>query len=195
MSKMYPNDYDSSYEELLSYAAVWQKGLLELDAVWQAEGRALDGLKAAMDNVIDNQFVLTADEPTITLLEQFLMLRTDRSRSLEERRRIVLSIFAGSGKMSASRIKEMISVFTDAPIEVRFEPGDEEGNNFVYIEIGNGERQPVQLSDINSVLRKRIPAHLYFILMLLTTCTLEISIGINFNSYKQTDLGVLQIPA
>lgn len=156
----YNNYYNSNYEELLTYYPKFYRDVLEMRAVLEAEGKIADDLQANIEQVFDDCFIDTADETTIRNLEEFLFLGLYKQRSLEERRRLVKSLFVGSGKVSASMLCETISAYTGAAVTVSFEPFDAEGNNKLNIEFDRGTDRTLYMSDILTLIEKRIPAHI-----------------------------------
>lgn len=159
---MFYNNDDSSYEELLTYYPRFYRDVLEMQAILQTNGDLADELQENIEQVINNCFIDTADETTIGKLERFLYLGLYKHRSLDERRRLVKSFFVGSGKVSASMISEMISAYTGAAVAILFEPFDEAQNNKLYIDFERGQERTLYLSDILSLIEKKIPAHLEY---------------------------------
>jgi hypothetical protein len=157
-NKFYPNNY----EELKTYYPRYYDEVFEMKAILEAEGKLADDLEASIEQVFDDCFIDTADETTIRKLEEFLFLGLYKQRSLEERRRLVKSFFVGSGKLSASMISEMISAYTGASVTVTFEPFDEARNNKLSIEFDRGSGRQLYMSDILTLLEKRIPAHIEY---------------------------------
>lgn len=154
----YSNGFDSAYEELITFYPAFYRDVFEMRAILEAEGNVIDKATAAINGVIENSFVESADEATITRLEAWLHLRSDRSIPLEERRRLVYSFFWGLGKLSASKLKDILRVFTNSDIKIYFKP-DSTGNNILTIEIERG-RSNINYADIKSSLDRKIPAHI-----------------------------------
>ena len=158
----YSNGFDSAYEELITFYPAFYRDVFEMRAILEAEGKIVDEATATINGVIENSFVESADEATITRLEAWLHLQTDKSRPLEERRRLVYSFFVGFGKLSASKLKEALRAFTGADSNIYFKPTDEAGNNTLIIEMERGENSDISYSDIKTVLDKKIPAHIAY---------------------------------
>lgn len=158
----YDADFENTYEELISYYPAFYRDVLEMRAVLEAQGRIGDNCIAGIKGVLNNCFIESADEATITRLENFLHIETDYDRSLEERRRLVYSFFVGFGKVSASAIKETIRALTGAGCTLSFKRTDEAGNSTLEIEIERGENKGISYADIDTVLSKRIPAHISY---------------------------------
>ena len=158
----YSNGFDSTYEELITFYPAFYRDVFEMRAILEAEGGLADDVIKAINTVIDNSFVETADESMITRLEAFLGLETDKNRSLEERRRLVRAFFVGFGKLSASKIEEAIRSFTGAGSKVYFPRTDDAGNCTLIIEMERGDIPEISYADIETVLSKKIPAHIAY---------------------------------
>lgn len=160
--RLYDNAYASSYEELKTYYPVWYRDVVEMDVLWQVFGTHLDEIRRGIIQAVENSFVAQADLETIIKLEKFLYITYDGVRTLEERRRLVKSFLVGFGKMSASVIRELIFSFTNASADIKLEPFDEAGNNCLFITAERGDTDTLFLADLDSVLRKKLPAHIVF---------------------------------
>lgn len=158
----YNNAFPSIYDELITFYPVFYRDVFEMRAILEADGRVFDTAVENINAVIENSFVGSADEETITRLEAFLHLKTDKSRPLEERRRLVYSFFVGFGKLSASNLREIIRAFTGADSKITFVPTDADGNNTLFIEMDRGENDKLNYTDIETVLSKKIPAHIAY---------------------------------
>lgn len=158
---MFYNKYfENNYEELITYYPKYYRDVLEMRAILETHGKLADNLEDNIEQVFNDCFIDTADETTIRKLEEFLFLGLYKQRSLEERRRLVKSFFVGNGKVSASMIREMIAAYTGASVSVTFEPFDEAGNNKLNIEFNRGDERTLYMSDILTLIEKRIPAHI-----------------------------------
>ena len=118
-------------------------------------GRAADNLISGIDSVINNNFIMTADSETVNKIEEIVGIEADESISLNERRKRCLSYFTGFGKMSATKIKEIISAYTGADSKVEFSD-----DGIITITAERGDTLQLRLNDILSILEKRMPAHL-----------------------------------
>ncbi|MEG1894651.1 MAG: hypothetical protein RR162_00325 [Oscillospiraceae bacterium] len=160
---MYENNgFANCYEELKTFYPIFYLDVFEMKAILSAHGKLIDDTIANINLVVDNNFVENADEATITKLEKFLWLETDKTRPLEERKRLVFSFFVGFGKISASKIADMIRSFTDTESTITFEPGDAAGNNYLTIMIERGTVEKLFFADIATVLYKKLPAHISY---------------------------------
>lgn len=155
------NDFDSTYEELLTFYPSFYRDIYEMTEILKVFGKAADNLISGIDGVINNNFIMTADSETVSKIEEIVGIETDESISLNERRKRCLSYFTGFGKMSASKIKEIISVYTGADCEVVFSD-----DGVINITAERGDTLQLRLNDILSLLDKRMPAHLMYTVQL-----------------------------
>ena len=111
--------------------------------------------------MLSDNYIQTADESAITRLEKFLYINTDKTKSLDERRRFVLSFFIGFGRISATKIKAIIKNYTNADVDVKFKRFDEKGNNCLYVTCDRGMENNLKMYDISEILTKKIPTHIF----------------------------------
>lgn len=156
------NGYDSTFEELLTFYPNFYRRIFELRAILEANGRICDNIIDTINAVLENSFIASADEPTIKRLEKFLGIAPDDKKTLEERRSLVHAHFVGFGKISASKIKEMVKAFTGADSTVFFKPIDANGNNALTIELNRGDNSALNFTAINETIASRIPAHIAY---------------------------------
>lgn len=168
----YNNGFASTYEEFVSFYPAFYRDVLEMKAILEANGRVCDTVIDTINGILENAFVNSADEATISRLEAFLNVTPTTESSLEERRRLVYSFFVGFGKMSASKIKETIRALTGADSSVSLEAIDDAGNNSLIIEFERGKNPEINLDDINTVLSRKIPAHIAYETFLKYTSSL-----------------------
>ena len=158
----YELGYPSRFEELRAYYPRFYWGVSEMMAILRSGGNVLDNITEHIEAAYSNCFFATADEPTIARLELFLGIGLNKSRTLEERRRFLISFFSGFGKLSSSTLIEMIKSYTGADVEVTFEPFDQTGNNRLEIAFMRGQEETIYMSDILMLLGKKIPAHIEY---------------------------------
>lgn len=160
--KFYNHYFASNYDELITYYPRFYREVREMVAILKAHGGVADDLEAGIERIYSNSFIDDADEETIERLEEFLDVGLNRQRTLEERRRLVKSYFVGFGKVSASMLKEMIQSYTNADVDIYFEPFDEERNNMLHIDFERGSEDTIYMDDILELLAKKIPAHIAY---------------------------------
>lgn len=180
--KFYEKYFESNFDELITYYPRFYRDVFEMVEILKAHGRIADELEANIEQTYLNSFIDHADEETIAKLEKFLMIGLNKSRTLEERRRLVKSYFVGFGKVSASMLEEMIASYTGAEVNSRFEPSDEEGNNTLYIDFKRGEEPTLYIGDIYQLLSKKIPAHINW--QAAVTYQFAVGVGVRRTHYK-----------
>ena len=158
----YSNGHATAYDELISFYPMFYREVLEMRAILEAEGHVLDDSAKEMYRVLDNNFIDTADNATIERLEKFLRITPEAGSSYEDRRRNVKLYFTGFGKISATKLKEMLFPFTETEAKITFAPADESGNNLLAFEIPRGEKRHFSSADLMELLARRIPAHLWY---------------------------------
>ena len=158
--RFYEKQFENNFEELITYYPRFYRDVYEMVEILKANGRVFDRMEGDIEQTYLNCFIEYADEETIKKLEDFLDIRLNKSRTLEERRRLVKSYFIGFGKVSATMLKEMIQSYTGAEVECKFEPFDEARNNMLYLNFQRGKEPTLYMSDINLLLSKKIPAHI-----------------------------------
>lgn len=159
---MFNSYWKSNYDQLITYYPRFYREVFEMDAILRAEGGLADGIQNGIDIMLMNCFIDGADEATLTELEEFLGLSLLKRRTVDERRRFVKSFFAGQGKVSQTRIAEMIRAYTGADTECVLEPFDEQGNNRLDIQFERGNESVFYISDIYTLLAKMLPAHIEY---------------------------------
>lgn len=151
-----------NYDELITFYPRFYREVLEMDAILRAEGGLADGIQNGIDEMLMNNFIDGANESTLTKLEEFLGISLMKERTVEVRRRFVKSFFAGMGRVSETRIAEMIRAYTGADTVCDFYPFDEAGNNRLDIQFERGKEPVIYISDIYTLLAKMLPAHIEY---------------------------------
>ena len=163
MSSAFMSSYwGCKYDELITFYPRFYRDVLEMDAILRIEGSLADGIDEGMNLILTNNFIDTMDEDTIAILEKYLGLSLLKSRTLDERRRLVRSYFAGMGKVSATSISELIRAYTGAETTCTFLIFDEEGNCRLDVIFERGEEATLYWSDIYTLLDKMLPAHIEY---------------------------------
>lgn len=159
---LYSSGFSTSYEELISRYPLFYRDVLEMRAILEAEGRALDSAVNNINLVLDNAFLFTADESAIARLEAFLRINPDDNATLEERRNALWLYYTGFGKMSASKLKELLFPYTGEDCSISFSAADEARNNLLRIVMPRGTTERLSELDIMCLLARRLPAHIWY---------------------------------
>ena len=153
----------SGYEELISMYPNFYREIYEMQEILKVQGKLSDNLKTDIQQVFFNQFVEYADSETIAVYEKIIGIQTDTSKSLEQRRSVVRAFLTGSGKLSETVIKSIIGSYTGGDVECSLDTvnyRDDFHTLSITAERGSGET--INLSDIISLIEKKIPAHLKY---------------------------------
>lgn len=160
--------WNNNYAELITYYPKFYYDVLEMQAILQAEGAALDTFMENTERVFNDCFIDSMDEYTVSLTEDFLNIHLYKQRTLEERKRLIKTFFVGHGRLSADLIRQTIMAYTGADVEVYLLPINrtpgateyEAGDNRLYINFLRGEQEIFFISDVDTLLTRLIPAHL-----------------------------------
>lgn len=98
LSTVFYNQQRSGYEELLSYGPLFYRDLLEMDTNYRFAGKTLDVGAEGLEKLMQDQFIDTADEETISRWEKWLNLLPDSQTDLEYRRKRVKLFWNGGDK-------------------------------------------------------------------------------------------------
>lgn len=159
----------NNYHEIKGFVADYYQDFIEAQAYLNALGYELDLAEESNTRVLMNNFIYSADEQAIERLEKYLYLPVERMKPLEDRRRLVASFFVGFGKMSATKIKDIVYQFTNALPDVEFK------ESTIFVEIERGDTPSLYLVDVSTVLARRLPAHLGFSLSVKITANIEVA--------------------
>ncbi len=153
---LYDNALPSTYEEIKRFYPSWYSEVKEMDAIWKVQGLELDAIRAALERIISNSYIATADESTIADLERFLGITPGVAQSLEERRQILASSFKGAGShIGAPEIREITERFTEeGTITISF------ANGVISVTVEKQYNSVCNYLSCHTVLSNSIPAHL-----------------------------------
>ncbi len=177
---MFSPYWKCNYDEMITFYPRFYREVFEMDAILRAEGRLADNVLNGIDKMLMNNFIDTMDEDTLIRFEAFLDIAIVRERTPDERRRFIKSFIAGMGKVSQTRIAEVIRAYTDTQAVCDFYPFDKEGNNRLDIKFERGNLPVIYISDIYTLLTKMLPAHIcYTVIMSIVPDTpIELVAGI-----------------
>lgn len=171
----------NNYERIKRFTPIYYQDITEMNAIYTVDGQMLDQLDCHINEVKSNMHICTADDFTITKLEEFIGIKTDVQKSLDERRGMVNSYFIGFGKISKTKIKDIIYSFTGAGCTIELKPCNTSNDNALYITIIRGESEYFNIQDIKTILSNRIPGHIMIIYYLALNQN-------NLNSYTHAQL-------
>lgn len=152
---LYDNAWPHVYEEIKRFYPVWYRDVLEMDAVWRAQGIELDGVRATVEALIDNGYIMTADLRTIASLEAFLHINPNPEQTLQERRQVVATYVRGQDHIGAPEIRSIVEAFTSGAVDVGFSKG------VISVKASRKASEYLNLDGCLKILHDRIPAHLF----------------------------------
>lgn len=157
-----PKYFDGTKEELLSFYPHFYRNVKEIVAINESMATELDKIMDYGQMVLNDSNLTTASESVIEFFEKLIGIKRSSLRTLEERRRLVLVYYNIFGKVSASKLKNAISYYTQEDVAVSFNTKDEDGNYILEINCERGDMNALFLEDIELLLKKIIPAHLLY---------------------------------
>lgn len=149
--KFYNRYYESNFHELISHYPRYYRGVFEMAEILKTQGRVLDTLEDAVEQVFLDHFILTADLATIKTWEGFLGVAYEEQPTLEQRRRAVVARLCGLGHIGEPEIRAVIANYTENGAEIDFAQG------VVKVLIDGTVFDESSLLD---TLLRRVPAHL-----------------------------------
>ncbi len=101
----------NTFKKILNYLPLYWHPNLEMIEILKTAADELDELRASMQIIYTDAFILTASEKRIAEWEQNLYIQP--TGTLEQRRLYILSKLRGSGKLNEAKIKNIVSAFTE----------------------------------------------------------------------------------
>lgn len=168
LNTVFYNQQRSGYEELLSYGPLFYRDLLEMDTNYRFAGKTLDVGAEGLEKLMQDQFIDTADEETISRWEKWLNLLPDSQTDLEYRRKRVKLFWNGGDKFSGSLIKSIVKNYTgcDETPSVRM-------TTRLTISVQIKEENQVYISDLEALIEKMKPAHILAEVLLISTTKIK----------------------
>lgn len=154
----YNNDWKNCYEEIMSWYPVFYRNVREMKAILKAYGSLADKMQDNIERVINNTFVSTADDVTITIWEKALGIEYETTLTLEQRKSVVIAHICGHGHIGEHEIREVIAQYSKDPVAVTFDDG------VVTVTI---DGEIFDTANLYKTLLSRIPAHLSLILNII----------------------------
>ncbi|MCM3493246.1 YmfQ family protein [Paenibacillus lactis] len=145
----------SKAEVWMGYLPSFYHGIRDMKAIANAEGAELDKLDERLVDLIDQYYPETATW-ALSRYEQDLSIPVSPSKPLEQRRSVVISKMRGSGKVSASMLKNVAQAYERGSIEVSVQPAEYK----VTIHFRDTLGIPPNLSDLQSAIEAIKPAHM-----------------------------------
>lgn len=143
--------YENNFKELCAAMPLYYLEVREMRAILRTQGRLLDGVCGGMEQLVDVNFILTADDSAIRQWEQALEIFYKGKPTLEQRKRVVIGYLIGLGHIGEKEIREIIRQYTPNHVDFSFWRGH------IGIVI---DGEIFDEDNLVKTLLKRIPAHL-----------------------------------
>lgn len=135
-----------------SYIPLIFKDNKVIEEITNAEDIEFDKLQFNIEDIRKQLFIDTATW-ALDIYERELGIKTNTSKSLEDRRSLVSSKWRGTGKVDNELIKRVADAFTNGDVEIGFD-----GN--ILIKFNSVLGIPPNMEDVYDSLGEIIPAHL-----------------------------------
>ncbi|MGO4786760.1 YmfQ family protein [Paenibacillus sp. 2KB_20] len=170
----------SKAEAWLGYLPSFYHDVREMKAIAGVEGAELDKLVQELEDQLDQYYPETATW-ALSRFEQDLNIPVNLSKPIEQRRSVIISKMRGSGKVSASMLKNVAQAYERGSIEVSVQPAEYK----VTIHFQDTLGIPPNLSDLKSAIEEIKPAHIAvdYALRYLTIAEVE---GMTFEEISAT---------
>lgn len=170
----------SKAEAWLGYLPSYYHDVREMKVIAGAEGAELDKLAQELEDQVDQYYPETATW-ALSRFEQDLNIPVNLSKPIEQRRSVIISKMRGSGKVSASMLKNVAQAYERGSIEVSVQPAEYR----VTIHFRDTLGIPPNLRDLKSAIEEIKPAHMAvdYALRYLTIAEVE---GMTFEEISAT---------
>lgn len=145
----------SKAEVWMGYLPSYYHRIRDMQAIANTEGAELDKLEQEMEDLLDQYYPETATW-ALSRYEQDLNIPVNLSKPLEQRRSVVISKMRGSGKVSASMLKNVAQAYERGSIEVSVQPAEYK----VTIHFRHTVGLPPNLEDLKAAMEEIKPAHM-----------------------------------
>lgn len=153
----FPNFEQTGYEELRDWTPAYYRDIKEADANLRFAGSTNDIMAESLERFCRNLFAKTMDAEELSRMEAFFYMTGNASKDIEERRRLLAIAMAGSGKISTSKIADMIRAYTGAESSFIFQNA-----LHIYIHIGEDDR----IGSSGTLMKEigaKMPAHVAYV--------------------------------
>ena len=153
------NFTETGYEELSGWTPNFYRDIKEADAILRFAGATKDQMALSLEDWCANMFIDTMGEEALSRMEAFYYMSENSSRPTEERRRLLKAAQLGSGKIDRDRIRRIVESYTGIT------PTFEFLHKFNIIMTVPDEFS-ILVGDLYKTLKKNMPAHIDFALVL-----------------------------
>lgn len=173
--KAIEKDVYGTFEELLRMYPEFYSKITDMCYVVNAEANMVDDVIDTAQTILDDSNITTAREAIISFYESIINVR-EANRSVEERRNLILLLFNMMGKLSASKIINVIKIYTGQDVEILFNRKDEKNNYILEILTQKDNIDSAFLSDMQFIMNRILPAHLVKKHQILNRYTIKVGV-------------------
>ena len=148
------NPFGSNYPELQAAYPRFYLDVVEMQAILKAQGKLLDDITDGIELIVDNNFIDTADEATITMLERALGITGTEDQTLDARKYALKILIGGKHHFGEPEIKYIVAGYIEGTVTVRLIGGA------ICITVEQGALQHRDVPGCTAKLETLKPAHL-----------------------------------
>lgn len=115
--------YPNNFQELCASMPLFYLDVREMRAILRAQGHLLDDICDGVEQVVDFNFILTADEATIRRWEKALKIIYKGKPTLDQRKHVVIGYIIGLGHIGEQEIRGIIGQYTSGHVDFDFMRG------------------------------------------------------------------------
>lgn len=152
------NFLQTGYDELRSWTPRYYQGIREADANMQFAGSTIDLMADSLEKFCKNLFAKTMDEEELARMEKYFYIEKNSKLDISERRRLLAIAMAGSGKISTTKIADLIRTYTGAESSFTFLQ-----RLYICIHLGEDYRLG-SMEMLKEALGTQMPAHIAYMI-------------------------------
>lgn len=156
MEEIFWNRQRSGYEEIMSYTPGYYKEIKEMDANFRFAGWTTDLMALGLEKLMSEQIIPECSIAMLGRLESFFG-QNGAGLTEQERRKNLIVLMTGYGKMSAQKIQEIVKTYLGCECQVYW-TGQQLQIRLAYI-----SGIETKLDAVTKIFSDRIPAHISYL--------------------------------
>lgn len=150
------NFQQTGYEEIREWTPRYYKDIREADANMRFAGSTVDLMACSLEKFCKNLFAKTMEEEALARMEKYFYIEKNSKLDVDERRRLLAIAMTGSGKISTTKLAELIRTYTGAEASFVFLH-----RLYICIHLGEDDRLG-SVETLKEVLGAQMPAHIAY---------------------------------
>lgn len=159
LNPVFDNFEETGYEEIAGFSPTFYRQIREMDANFKFGGWCADLMKVKLEEAVDNLFAASMDEAALTRIEEWLYLHANSEYDVETRRKMLGAVMTGTGKFGRQKIIDIVKTYTGVIPTMDFD-------HMLTIHADITEANTAEVNDMYAEIKKKIPAHILFIVYL-----------------------------